>query len=86
MSEGGRLDLSSSGLGPHELVELAPQLTQLIELILDFNDIFGELYIDGDVTEPEPEPDGALVHTVSGPAFPNKGITLEGLEAFLAFV
>ena len=37
-----------------------------------------------DLTEPEPEPDGALVHTLSGPAFPNKGITLEGLEAFLS--
>ena len=43
MSEGGRLDLSSSGLRPHELVELAPQLTHLTELILDGNGIFGVL-------------------------------------------
>eukprot|EP01045_Picozoa_sp_COSAG04_P030577 COSAG04_NODE_5362_length_1641_cov_8.585603_2_plen_165_part_01 len=43
MSEGGPLDLSSSDLRPHELVELAPQLTQLTELILDGNGIFGVL-------------------------------------------
>ena len=48
---GGVLDLTSKGIGPSGLGDLASSFSRLTSLTLDSNGIFGELYSSGTVKE-----------------------------------
>ena len=50
---GGVLDLTSKGIGPSGLGDLASSFSRITSLTLDMNGIFGELYGNGRVKTPD---------------------------------